>query len=63
MGTFKIAAVLGLLAAVFAVGLAYAWAAVAGTTVTGDEVGRHVLLSVLVAASVTAVLRRPPRGS
>jgi len=62
MSTLTLAVVLGLLGAATAIGLAYAWAAVAGTSVSGDELARHALLSFVVAAGVTGALRRRPRA-
>ena len=57
MATLKIVIVVGLLASAFAVGLAYAWGAIAGTSVPGDEVYRLTLLSFVITGGVIGALR------
>lgn len=57
MDTLKIIVVLGLLGALVSIGLAFAWSAVSGRAVTGDEIARHALITFVVAACVVGVLR------
>jgi len=58
METFKIVVVLGVLAAGFAIGLAYLFAAVTGGRLTGDEALRHGILAFVVVAGVIPIVRR-----
>lgn len=62
MAAARIIVVLGLLASVVAVGLAFGFGAIRGTPVTGDEIARHVIVSFVVSAIAVLVLRRrvPP---
>ena len=57
METLKIVALVGVVAAAFAIGLAFAWGAISGTPVGWDEVARPAILSFVVAASAIGVLR------
>jgi ABC-type uncharacterized transport system permease subunit len=60
--TAKLVVVLGILASVVAVGLAFAWSKVFGGVVTSDEIVRYIILSFVVAATTMAIMRRrPPR--
>ncbi len=60
MQTLKLMVVLGLGASAVAIGLAYAWAALSGGTVGGDEIARHVVISLVVMGCAVGVLRRRP---
>lgn len=57
METLKIVVVIGLFASAVAVGLAFAWAAIAGTSVSGDEVYRLALLTFVCTGGVVGALR------
>lgn len=61
MQTLKIMLVVALLASIVAVGLAYAWAAIAGNSIRGDQVFRLALLSFVFTAGVVGALRRRSR--
>lgn len=62
METFKIVLVVGLVASAMAVGLTYVISLLRGSTVSGDEIVRNVILGFVVAAIAVLTARRRLKG-
>ncbi len=58
METLKIVLVIGLGASAVAIGLAYLMSIFHGSTVSGDEIFRYVVISFVVTATALVTVRR-----
>jgi hypothetical protein len=62
MTTLKIALLAGSLGAAFAVGLAYVWAGIQGTSPTRDEIARHAFIAFVIGTAAIVAMRQRPKS-
>lgn len=62
MTTLKIALLVGILGAAFAVGLAYAVGGIQGTSPTRDEIARHGIIAFVIGTAAIVAVRPRPRA-